>query len=148
MSEINKIFPKIENFTNKLNSNGFEINSSNATEIIKESEIIKETDKYQSKLKDQQIRKNDQEYAMKSDIYRWVKKIINCYLFFVLVIIFFKAFSINFGLTPPEIIAILTSTTATIIGLPYLIVSSLFSKSENSKTEKITPTIEKKNKND
>lgn len=143
MSDINnKKFTNIENFAKKLMSDGFEINNSY------DSQTIKETDKYQSILNNQQIRKGEQEYAMKSDIYRWVKKIINCYLFFVFCIIAFKAFSLNFGLTPPEIIAILTSTTATIIGLPYLIVSSLFSKSENQKNDKSSSIIERKIKND
>ncbi|MFZ9470500.1 MAG: hypothetical protein ACO26G_05585 [Rickettsiales bacterium] len=143
MSDINnKKFTNIENFAKKLMSDGFEINNSY------DSQTIKETDKYQSILNNQQIRKGEQEYAMKSDIYRWVKKIINCYLFFVFSIIAFKAFSLNFGLTPPEIIAILTSTTATIIGLPYLIVSSLFSKSENQKNDKTSSIIERKIKND
>jgi len=111
-------------------------------------EINKETEEYRLKIQDHQIRKNNQEYAMKSDIYRWVKKIINCYLFFVFCIIAFKAFSLNFGLTAPEIIAILTSTTATIIGLPYLIVSSLFSKSDYPKSDKASPIIDRKIKND
>lgn len=142
MSEVNKKFTNIENFTNKLRSDGFEINNSY------DAQAIKETDKYQSILNEQQIRKDNQEYEMKSDIYSWVKKIINCYLFFVFCIIAFKSFSLNFGLTPPEIIAILTSTTATIIGLPYLIVSSLFSKSENQKNDKSSSVIERKIKND
>lgn len=93
---------------------------------------------YQSALQKQHLKGNEDDRQMKQNIFGWVKILINSYLLFVAVIIFFKSFFGESGLTPPEIIAILTSTTATIIGLPYLIVSSLFGKNELNKNQKTT----------
>lgn len=92
--------------------------------------------KYEDAFRDQQLKKNADDIAMKKNIFQWVKILINFYLVFVACIISVKFYFS--GLTPPEIIALLSSTTATIIGLPYLIVSSLFSKGEFIKKDKLT----------
>lgn len=111
------------------------------------SDNAKKTDDHDSKLKviqnkyeeafsDQQLKKNADDIAMKKNIFHWVKILINLYLAFVACIIGFKFYFS--GLNSSEIIALLSSTTATIIGLPYLIVSSLFSKGEFIKKDKLS----------
>jgi hypothetical protein len=126
--------------------------SSNANKINYENSLNeqdeKKIDNYEKVLKNQHIRKNEEELRgyiddrkMKIQVYQWVKILINCYLFIVAIIVILKSFNIANGLTPPEIIALLTSTTATIIGLPYLMVSSLFGKSDSIKNGKNSDKI-------
>lgn len=60
--------------------------------------------------------------SLKKRMFYWALIIVSVYLIFVAIVILFT------DVSDSVIIALLTSTTATIIGLPYLIIHSLFPK--------------------
>ena len=66
---------------------------------------------------------NKQDQLLKGRIFNWVQGIVSCYLIFVAVIIFF-----SMPLSPNVMIALLTTTTINIVGLPAFIIHSLFPK--------------------
>lgn len=71
--------------------------------------------------------KKGQDLDLRRGIAKWTQKVVNCYLWFVGCVVFF--ISIKFiQLSDAVIIALLTTTAATIISLPALIISSLFPK--------------------
>jgi hypothetical protein len=69
-------------------------------------------------------------------MFGWVLWISTTYLGFVRGLIDGVSTKEIIGLTDNVIIAILTSTTATIIGLPYVIINSLFPKDKIDKSSK------------
>lgn len=78
--------------------------------------------------------------AQKKQIFKWALIISTIYLIAVGFIIYLCYQKNPNGLSDSVIIALLTSTTTTIIGLPALITTSLFPKSKTKKnqTKKIT----------
>jgi|GEM_PF-6078470 len=81
-----------------------------------------------------------QDQKLKSQIFRWVKFVVIAYLVFVGIII--ASITFNFGhLTDKVVVALLTTTTLNILGLPYLIISSLFPKSSRNKGKKLNPLL-------
>jgi hypothetical protein len=69
-----------------------------------------------------------QDQELKGRIFNWVQRIVTCYLIFIAVIICF-----SLPLSDPVIIALLTTTTITIVGLPAFIIHSLFPKNKKEK---------------
>ncbi len=84
------------------------------------------------KKKDEELRRkileNDSkqsELTLKESICRWVKRIVSIYLLFIAFII--GALVFGFGhLEKSVAIALLTTTTINILGLPLMIIKSLF----------------------
>jgi hypothetical protein len=77
--------------------------------------------------KDFGSRKNEQHLNQRACAFWWAIIISTLYLI-GMVIIICVCFAKNNGLSDNVIIALLTSTTATIIGLPALMIKSLFQK--------------------
>ena len=66
------------------------------------------------------------EIELKKEICRWVKRVVSVYLVFVAVMLLIVAFYSPAGLSEQVIIVLLTTTTINILGLPYMIIRSLF----------------------
>ena len=71
----------------------------------------------------------------KGRVFDWTQKVVNCYLWFVGGMLFFLSVG-TLKLGDSVIITLLATTTATIIGLPYLIINSLFPKEKPEKNHK------------
>ncbi|MFM2199981.1 MAG: hypothetical protein RL769_34 [Pseudomonadota bacterium] len=69
-----------------------------------------------------------QDQKLKGRIFNWVQGVVTIYLVFIAVIICF-----SLPLTPNVLIALLTTTSINIIGLPALIINSLFPKEKEKK---------------
>lgn len=89
------------------------------TDIIIGSEILKK--------EELEILDKDQEIKLKKSICNWVKWIVSFYLFFVATILTFIILT-NHNLSDIVLIALLSTTTINILGLPYIIIVSLFTK--------------------
>ena len=73
---------------------------------------------------------SQQELELKKGICAWVKWIVSVYLFFIAYILLLLV--LNEGkLESSVVIALLTTTTINILGLPYLIIKSLFPEKKN-----------------
>ena len=71
-----------------------------------------------------------QELELKKGICVWVIRIVSVYLFFIAYILLLLV--LNEGkLESSVVIALLTTTTINILGLPYLIIKSLFPEKKN-----------------
>ena len=71
-----------------------------------------------------------QEIDLKSSICVWVMRIVSVYLFFIAYILLLLV--LNEGkLESSVVITLLTTTTINILGLPYLIIKSLFPEKKN-----------------
>lgn len=89
------------------------------------------------RVRDENLRektlKNDiskQELELKKGICVWVIRIVSVYLFFIAYILLLLV--LNEGkLESSVVIALLTTTTINILGLPYLIIKSLFPEKKN-----------------
>ena len=81
-----------------------------------------------------------QELEFKEKICKWVIKTVSNYLITVFALIvtstvFFPIFKLETGLSDQVLITLLTTTTVSLIGLPTLIIKSLFpSKNKDDKT--------------
>ena len=81
-----------------------------------------------------------QELEFKATICNWVIKTVSNYLITVFALIvtstvFFPIFKLETGLSDQVLITLLTTTTVSLIGLPTLIIKSLFpSKNKDDKT--------------
>ena len=85
-------------------------------------------------------RHSELELQLKEDIFKWTQKVVKYYLIFVGVLISFVAIRIplvseyvSIDLTDGVVITLLATTTATIVGLVALIITSLFPKDQKDK---------------
>lgn len=100
------------------------LNESSAThDLIQSSEIKKRAQEVRQKIIENDIAEN--ELTLKKVICNWVQWLVNLYLIFVASIILFLGLEIA-KLNDSVIIALLTTTTINILGLPYMIIKSLF----------------------
>lgn len=83
------------------------------------------SNKKQRRLEDLEYAGKLQDKELKKRIFDWVQKVVSCYLIFMAVVVLWHA---SLGLTEAVMIALLTTTTINIIGLPALIIHSLFPK--------------------
>ncbi len=111
---------------------------SNAT-LNKEPIHPKIPNAFDLQKKDEELRRkkiendiSENELALKKGIYFWVKWVVTIYLSFVAITIL--ALFTGFGsLSDNVVIALLSTTTINILGLPYMIIKSLFPNKNNSK---------------
>ncbi len=75
---------------------------------------------------------SENELALKKGIYCWVKWVVTIYLSFVAVMIMSLIIGLG-SLSDNVIIALLTTTTINILGLPYMIIKSLFPSNSKEK---------------
>ncbi len=101
-----------------------------------EKKVLLKNGKNDIKKEDESLRKtrieNDNfetNIVLKINICNWVKCVVSLYLIFIAVILILLTFKI-FGasLSSSVIIALLTTTTINILGLPLMIIKSLFPK--------------------
>ena len=85
-------------------------------------------------------RHSELELQLKEDIFKWTQKVVKYYLIFVGVLISFVAIRmplvseyVSIDLTDGVVITLLATTTATIVGLVALIITSLFPKDQKDK---------------
>ena len=79
-------------------------------------------------------KKDKQKLGLKKVICRWVMKLVQLYLLFVGGLLFLSL--LGFGnLSDSVLITLLTTTTINIIGLPWLIIRSLFPSEGDSKNQ-------------
>jgi hypothetical protein len=70
-----------------------------------------------------------QDQFLKRKIFDWVRFVVLIYLVMVMFIV---AFSQKLGLSDGVVIALLSTTTVNVVGLPALMIKSLFSKNKKS----------------
>ena len=112
-----------------------EIKSRRTEGLLNPAEFDLETQR--KKLENTQL---SQELEFKEKICKWVIKTVSNYLITVFALIvtstvFFPIFKLETGLSDQVLITLLTTTTVSLIGLPTLIIKSLFpSKNKDDKT--------------
>lgn len=104
------------------------------------NDFEKEEEKSETLSLDDQRKKIDNDgekdnQALKKAIFNWTQKVVNCYLWFVGCVVLFVSVKFIF-LDNSVMIALLTTTAATIISLPALIIKSLFPKDKTDKNSK------------
>ena len=89
------------------------------------------------RVRDEDLRektlKNDitqQELDLKKGICAWVERVVSVYLIFIACILLLLVFNVG-KLESSVVIALLTTTTINILGLPYMIIKSLFPEKKN-----------------
>ncbi len=89
------------------------------------------------RVRDEDLRektlKNDitqQELDLKKGICAWVELVVSVYLIFIAFILLLLVFNVG-KLESSVVIALLTTTTINILGLPYMIIKSLFPEKKN-----------------
>lgn len=101
--------------------------------------VDKETERRRSQKLDNDRKfisnkKDKQKLGLKKVICRWVMKLVQLYLLFVGGLLFLSL--LGFGnLSDSVLITLLTTTTINIIGLPWLIIRSLFPSEGDSKNQ-------------
>jgi hypothetical protein len=96
-------------------------------EDLREKTLKNDTTQQELKLK-KDI--SQQELELKKGICAWVKWIVSVYLIFIAYILLLLV--LNEGkLESSVVIALLTTTTINILGLPYMIIKSLFPEKKN-----------------
>ena len=115
-----------------------EIKARRTESLLDQAEFdLKSQEIHRKKLENTQL---SQELEFKETICTWVIKTVSNYLITVFALIFtatvfFPIFKLETGLSDQVLITLLTTTTVSLIGLPTLIIKSLFpSKNKDDKT--------------
>jgi hypothetical protein len=117
-SEINFSIPKRKNSYFKNDPNDFEKKLSREHHENEKARIENENLQADVALKNAEL-------ELKKEICRWVKSVVSIYLIFIGVILFLLVVEKG-KLESSVIIVVLSTTTINILGLPYLIIKSLF----------------------
>jgi hypothetical protein len=125
--------PIVENWLKSLTQPGFSSNSADQ-EVTSAPEIELRRSK-ENALREESMRLDnqakEQDQNLKRKIFFWVELVVIFYLLFIIAIV-----AISLPLSDNVMIALLTTTTINIIGLPALIIHSLFPKLKNKDRRK------------
>ena len=88
--------------------------------------------KKQRRLEDLEYAGKLQDKELKKRIFDWVQRVVTCYLIFMAIVVLWHS---SLDLSDAVMIALLTTTTINIIGLPALIIHSLFPKLQGDEKE-------------
>ncbi len=132
--QFQKVVARLSN-RNKNNDDGQKLN-------IKTEAKSKVPDAVDIQKRNEELRRHkiendisENELELKKGIYFWVKWVVTIYLSFVAIVII--SLFTGFGsLSDNVIIALLTTTTINILGLPYMIIKSLFPAKKRDFNEK------------